>query len=102
MQVTKNILLAAVPLGNTNSSFTYDKLVAILNYLVMNALLLGDAIATLAIVFYGFRMATSRGDAAKFTAAKNAFLIALVGGLLLFGAYTIIYTIRGAADFITK
>jgi|GEM_PF-6952141 len=102
MQVNKNIFFAAVPLGNTNSAFTYDRLVGILEYLVLNALLLGEVIATLAIVFYGVRMATARTEPAKFNAAKESLIKAAIGAALIFGAYTVIYTIQGATDTLTK
>lgn len=102
MQVNKNILLAATPLGTTNSAFTFDRLVGILNYLVFNAFLLGELIATGAIIFYGFKMVLARTDPKKFTEAKDSLLKALIGAAMIFGVYTIIRTIMGIAANITN
>ncbi len=84
-----------------NDGFTYDRLVAILNYLVTNALILGGIIAVAAVIFYGFRMSLSRGDATQFTAAKNNLIKAVIGFALIAGVYTVIATVRGAADTLT-
>lgn len=76
---------------------TYDQLIASLNYLVRNALLLGWILAIGVIVFYGMQMALARGDAPKFGKAKDALIKAVIGWLLISGAYTILLTVHGAA-----
>ncbi len=82
--------------------FTYDRLVGILERLAGYALMLGGLVAIAAVVFYGLMMVVSRGDATKFTAAKNNLIKAAIGALLVFGAYTVINTIEGAAHTLTN
>jgi len=98
MQVNKKQLLASIPLGNTNSDFTYDRLVGIVQYLAGTALILGGVLAMAAVVFYGLQMALAKGDAAKFSAAKSSLVKAALGAAIIFGVYTIINTIYGAAN----
>lgn len=100
-----NNLLADIqttPLGDTGGSFTYERLIEILNYLVMNALMLGEALAWGAIVFYGVQMTLARAEPKKFTDAKNALIKACIGAALIFGVYVIIATVQNAADTLTK
>jgi hypothetical protein len=80
-----------------NQPFTYDRLVTLLTTLAGYALMLGGLVAIAAVVFYGLMMVVSRGDAAKFTTAKNNLIKAAIGALLIFGVYTVINTIEGAA-----
>ncbi len=82
--------------------FTFDRLVELLNYLVLNALILGEVIAVSAMVYQGFRMAWSRGEPKDFLAAKEALIKVCIGAVLIFGVYTVIYTIQGAADTLTN
>lgn len=84
------------------NGFTYDRLVDLLNYLMRNALLLGGFLATGAIVFYGFQMVMAKDDAGKFSTSKGNLIKAAIGALLIFGAYTIIWTVRGAAQTLTQ
>jgi hypothetical protein len=85
-----------------DQGFTYDKLVTMLNYLVRNVLLLGGFLATAAIIFYGFQMAISRGDPTAFGKAKNNLIKAAIGAVIIFGVYTIIATVQGAAQTLTQ
>ena len=84
------------------NGFTYDRLVSMLNYLVREVLLLGGFLATAAIIFYGFQMAISRGDAGAFGKAKNNLIKAALGAVIIFGVYTIIATVQGAAQTLTQ
>jgi hypothetical protein len=45
-------------------------------------------------------MVMSRGEPAKFAAAKKGLLLAIVGSLVIFGVYTIIQTVRGGVQSI--
>ena len=45
------------------------------------------------IVFYGIKFMTSQGNPTKFGEAKTSFVWALVGVLVILGAYTIIATV---------
>jgi len=84
---------AAEPLGDTGSDFTYEKLVRIVTGLVNIFLEIAGIAAVMAIVYYGFRMVISRGDAGAFTAAKKGLGLAVVGAIVIFGVYTIIATV---------
>lgn len=97
-----NNQLAEIPLGKTNSDFTYDRLVGVLNYLVENALLLGGFIAVAAIVYYGMQMSLARSEPKKFLEAKESLIKAVIGAALIFGVYTVINTIQGAANSLTN
>lgn len=83
-------------MGETGG-ISYDGVVASLNYVVENVLLIGGFIAVGAIVYYGLLMTLSKGDPAKFTAAKGMLIKACIGAAIIFGVYTIIATVRGAA-----
>jgi hypothetical protein len=97
-------LLADVPtpLGNTGSAFTYDRLVQILEYLALNALILGEALAWAAIVFYGVRMTMARADPKIFNDAKSSLIKACIGAALILGVYVVISTVKGAAETLTQ
>ncbi len=86
-------------MGDTGE-ITYDGVVASLNYVVGNALLLGGFIAVGAIVYYGFLMTMSKGEPTKFNAAKGMLIKACIGAAIIFGVYTIIATVQGAANSI--
>ena len=51
----------------------------------------------IALVFYGIKFATSRGNPEAFTAAKKGLQSALVGAIIILGTYTIIATVANAA-----
>ena len=98
-----NTLLSGVTLTAAGSSgFTYDKLIAILNNLGDTFRAFGLTLATAVVVYYGFLMALSRGDAAKFTKAKEHLMIAALGAAIVFGIDTIIATVRYLADTLTS
>ena len=86
-------------MGNTGG-LSYDGVVASLNYVVSNALLLAGFITVGAIVYYGFRMTMSKGDPTKFNEAKGWLIKACIGAAIIFGVYTIIATVQGAAQSI--
>lgn len=102
MQQAKNILAGVAATTTAGGGFTYDKLVGMLESLVTNVLGLGLTVATAVVVYYGFQMAFSRGDAATFTKAKEHLMTAALGAVLLFGVYTVIATIQYLADTLTK
>jgi hypothetical protein len=101
--VNRYVLAAAATgqsLGDTGSDFTYAKLLDALWYLVQLVLQLGELATIGAVVWYGLRMAFSRDDAAAYSAAKGSLVKVFIGGLLIFGAYTIIATVRGTVQSI--
>ncbi len=52
----------------------------------------------IALIFYGLQMLTSRGNESKFTAAKKSLGYAVLGVIVILGAYTIITTIAYNID----
>lgn len=102
MRVNKYQLLGSVPLGNTNSDFTYDRLVGIVRYLASTALILGGVLAMGAVVFYGFQMVMSKGDPTKVKSSRDNLIKAAIGAALIFGVFTVIKTIEGAANTLTN
>jgi hypothetical protein len=82
--------------------FTYDKLVDMLVRLAGYAMMFGGLIAIAAVVFYGLQMVISKGDAARFSKAKDNLIKAAIGFLLIAGVYTVINTIQGAAETLTN
>jgi hypothetical protein len=96
-------LLAAIPTTTpaASSEFTYDRLIDIVYYLVSNALLFGELLASVMIVYYGLRMAMARGDAAVFGAAKSSLVKVLIGATIIFGVWVIIETVRNAVGVLT-
>jgi len=92
------ILLAqAAPLGDTGG-ISYNRLIEIVYGLVKLLLQVGEFAAVGFIVWYGLQMVMSRGDPAKFTAARKGLLLALLGGIIIFGAYFIIDTVQGSVE----
>lgn len=89
-------------MNSSTDALGFDRVVAVLNYLVESALLLAGFLAVGAIVWYGLRMATAGGDATAFSKAKSYLIKACIGALIIFGVYTIINSIGGAADTLTK
>ncbi len=84
------------------NDLTFDGLVGILNYIVDNVLLLAGLIALGAVIWYGFQIVIARGDPKKFTEARDALTKAFIGMLVIFGVYTIINTLQGAAETLTR
>jgi cell division protein FtsW (lipid II flippase) len=84
--------------GASPGGFTYQRLVTIAWELVRILLLLGEAIAVGFIVFYGIRMVTARGNPEAFSEAKRNLIWAAVGVAVMFGAYTIVVSLRSAVE----
>ena len=51
-----------------------------------------------AVIYYGIKFLTAKGDPAKLTKAKESFLWGLVGVAVVIGTYTIIATVANALD----
>ena len=96
------MLLGGVPLGETNSDFTYDRLVNIITGLVEIILQIGGIAAVVAVIWYGLQMVLARGDAGKYSAAKKGLGLALVGVVIIFGVYTIIATIQSGVESVGR
>jgi hypothetical protein len=55
-------------------------------------------IIVLFIIISGFNMVTAQGDTTKLTQSKRAFLFAIIGGLLILGAFVILEVIQGTVN----
>lgn len=95
------LIAAAAPTAAFAAEFTYDNLRRSMYYVLATILQLAGLAAVAAVVYYGIRMAVSRGDSAKFSEAKKGLLYALLGAAVIFGVYTILATVRGATDELT-
>ena len=93
LAATPLLLAQAKPLGETGD-ITYDRLVDLAYAIVKVLLQLGEIAAVGFIVYYGLRMVLSKGDPAKFTAARKGLLLALLGGVIVFGAYVLVDSIQ--------
>lgn len=98
MQVNsrQTIALAVTTAGNPTGTWTYARLLSTMYYLLGVILQLAELGVVAALVWYGLQMVLSRGDAARFTSAKNGVMLAIVGGIIIFGVYTILATVKGA------
>ncbi len=84
------------PLGSINSIEGF--LLAILDILLVFAV----PLIVFFIILAGFKYVTAGGNELKITEANRALLYALVGGLLILGAYVLIEIIQGTVDAIRK
>ncbi len=55
-------------------------------------------IMVVVIIWYGTQMMTARGDQTKFTGARKSLSYAVVGMLVILGAYTIIATVANTIE----
>ncbi|HXK36219.1 MAG TPA: hypothetical protein VJ553_01415 [Candidatus Paceibacterota bacterium] len=100
MWATAPLMLAqATPLGETGG-ISYNRLIAIVYALVKILLQVGEFAAVGFIVWYGLRMVMSKGDSTKFSAARKGLLLALLGAVIIFGAYVIVDSVQGAVESI--
>lgn len=53
------------------------------------------------IILSGFNMVTAQGDTTKLQTAKRAFLYAIIGALLILGAYVILEVIQNTVNSFT-
>lgn len=62
---------------------------------------IGGIVATLAIVYSGFLFVTAQGNPEKLSQARSAFTWAVIGGLIILGAWAIAQAIEATMDQIT-
>ncbi|MDP3697246.1 MAG: hypothetical protein Q8R55_04445 [Candidatus Taylorbacteria bacterium] len=85
-------------LGNfPGGVFTITTLVNIVRGLACRFIQFGIIAVVTAFIFYGIMFLKSRGNAQEFGGAKKALAWGVVGGLVIFGVFTIILSV---ADFI--
>ena len=85
-------------LGNfPGGVFTITTLVNIVRRLACYFIQFGIIAVVIAFLFYGIMFLKSRGNAQEFGGAKKAITWGVVGGLVIFGVFTIILSV---ADFI--
>ena len=74
--------------------YTYEGLMDAVWNLVSFLMRIASLAVVVAIVWFGLRMAFSRGDAAKYEKAKEGLKWALIGAVVTFGVWTIIATVH--------
>jgi hypothetical protein len=79
------------PLGNTT-------LVGFFLQIIEIVLIFAVPIIVFFIILSGFKMVTAQGDTNQLTESKRAFIFALIGGLLILGAFVILDVIQGTVD----
>jgi len=77
---------------------TYEQFRNVLYGLSETIINLGGILTGAAIIYYGFRMAFARENESAFLSARKGLTWAILGGLVIFGVWTIINTIHGAVD----
>lgn len=87
---------------STSTGMTYQKMLDILDDIVVFVLRMAGFAAIGVIVYFGVRMLLAGGDQTKYAEARKGFNWALVGTLVIFGVYTIIATIRGAVESVGR
>ncbi len=79
-------------------TFTYAKLVQIVERLVSFILKVAALAVVITIVYFGVRMVMAGSDTGAYAEARKGLNWALIGALVIFGAYTIIATVKGAVE----
>ncbi len=79
---------------------TWQHVLDVINNLVAFLLRVAGLGVTVVIVYNGFRMVIAGSDASAYAKAPKRLIWALLGAVIIFGAYTIIATIRGGVDSI--
>ena len=94
--------------GSGNSSFSIAnplKVTSITGFLtavIEVILVFAIPIIVLYIMYAGFLFVTANGEPGQLEKARNALLFAIVGGVIILGAFVIIDIIKGTVDNITE
>ncbi len=99
------ILAAAAPADRGLSQapgvdITIQSLFGILQGLACYATRVITIIMVIMIVWYGFQMMAAQGSDTKFTSAKKSLGYAIIGMIVVLGAYTIIATVGNTVESI--
>ena len=78
-------------------------LMQFVTFLVKDVLvgIIAPIVLTLALLYSGFMFISAQGNDAQLAKAKNNFLMVIVGGILLLGAYVILEVITNTVDQLT-
>lgn len=85
--------------------FTVTTLVSLISRLICYLIRFAIIAVLVAFIIYGLMFLKSRGSPQEFGGAKKAFIWGLVGGLVIFGVFTIILSVAniiGTNDQILK
>ncbi len=88
---------AQVNIGNISTTFTrFDSFGTLVSIIVQNVLVLSGVAALIVIVAAGFSviMGAGGGDSKRIEQGKNTLTMAIVGLLVVFGAYWIVQIIE--------
>ncbi len=74
---------------------------ALLNLVISIVVAVGVPLVTLAIIWAGFLYVSSRGNKSKLDAAHKAIIGAVIGGMIVLGAYVIAGLIQSTISEVT-
>ncbi len=89
------------PPGSMNP-LTVDSFYEFIKMILQNIVVpIGGLIAVMAIIYSGFLFVTAQGNTEQLSRARSAFLWAVIGGLILLGAWLLATMIESTIDQIT-
>lgn len=81
---------------------SYENVIAVLNSLVKTVLRIAGFLVIIVIVYHGVRMATAGSNETVYGDARKGLNWAIVGALVIFGVYTIIATVEGLVNSVSR
>jgi Type IV secretion system pilin len=90
----------AQPAGELQNPIRFGSLIEVLSAILDILVIFAVPIIVFFLIYAGFMYVTAQGNAAKITAATNALLYALIGGVIILGAEIIGGVIASTVDSI--
>lgn len=90
----------AQPAGALQNPIRFGSLIEVLSAILDILVIFAVPIIVFFLIYAGFMYVTAQGNAAKITAATNALLYALIGGVIILGAEIIGGVIANTVDSI--
>jgi mannose/fructose/N-acetylgalactosamine-specific phosphotransferase system component IID len=90
----------AQPAGSLQNPIRFGSLIEVLSAILDILVIFAVPIIVFFLIYAGFMYVTAQGNAAKITAATNALLYALIGGVIILGAEIIGGVIANTVDSI--
>lgn len=88
-------IIAQLPTATTAATtYSYQSLMVAVNNIVDFLMRVASLAVVVVIVWYGLKMAMAKGDEGAYSAARKGLTSALIGAVVIFGVWTIIFTIR--------
>ena len=74
----------------------FSHVIELINNIITDLVILSTMLATVALVYVGYILLTSRGNPGAMTKAKDIFMKVVIGYLWILGAWLLVYTISSA------